>query len=245
MCEIRQNQPDCRHPDPPLTHFSHSPCSSYLIFMLQTTQPNLVQHCAYSNSQWVLKSDETVYTTAFIQYLPFFPLPWQPPPPPQLFLPPPFIQHVLLQHKAHHTWHRKVVPQAAREDTRPSERGHVDYFIVIQNWNPMSASLNHFISIWHAWVIKKEKDSLFFHFFASPSGQLLVWSVLFCAFAVTLVLSCSANENFNITHTHSHTDTQSRAAISLTHSDRHTRWTPHACAAHSCKQTQTRLRFHK
>lgn len=70
MCEIRQNQPDCRRPDPPLTHFSHSPCSLYLIFMLQPTQPNLVQCCAYSNnSQRGLNSNRQKEQAAEIKYI--------------------------------------------------------------------------------------------------------------------------------------------------------------------------------
>lgn len=64
MCEIRQNQPDCRHPYPPLTHFSHSLWFFYLICLLQTTQSNLVQSVhshAYSNSsqRWVKRRGRT------------------------------------------------------------------------------------------------------------------------------------------------------------------------------------------
>lgn len=70
MCEIRQNQPDCRRPDPSVTHFSHSPCSLYLIFMLQPTQSNLVQCCAYSNnSQRGLNSNRPKEQAAEIKYI--------------------------------------------------------------------------------------------------------------------------------------------------------------------------------
>lgn len=50
---MRQNQPSCRRLYPPMTHFSHSLYFFYLIFLLQTTQTNLVQSAhghAYSNS---------------------------------------------------------------------------------------------------------------------------------------------------------------------------------------------------
>lgn len=93
---------------------------------------------------------------------------------------------------------------------------------------------------------KKKKDFLFF-----TSLPLLVgrFRCGLCCFVPSQWHWCwvAVLMRTLISPTHSHTDTQSRAAISLTHSDRHTRWTPHACAAHThfCKQTQTRLRFHK
>lgn len=86
----------------------------------------------------------------------------------------------------------------------------------------MPVPINHFISIWNSWAIKKKKDFLFFfHFSASLIGQTLVCSVLLGAFAVTLLLSCSANENFNITHTQPHGHTVKSCDYTYTLTDTH------------------------
>lgn len=103
----------------------------------------------------------------------------------------------------------------------------------------MPVPINHFILIWHAWVIIYIYiyiiSIFFFYFSASLSGQILVRSVLFGAFAVTLVLSCSANENFNITHTATRTHSQELRlhwhTLTDTHVEHHTcAWLTHISA---------------